>query len=97
MSILSIRLSQQLDAHLNEESQLAGQPKSLLVREALAQYLVTRRNERFLSRLTQAASSLHESDAAALAEEALPFDNEALALTEGGNAPNDRLGPVSGV
>ena len=58
------------------------QPKSLLVRTALEQFLVGRRRERFLARLAAAAAAL-ESDARNLAAEALPFDNEALALAEG--------------
>ena len=79
MSTLSIRLSDDLDARLSEESRLASQPKSLLVRTALEQFLVGRRHERFLARLAAAAAAT-ESDAGELAAEALPFDNEALAL-----------------
>ena len=82
MSTLSIRLSDDLDARLSEESRLASQPKSLLVRTALEQFLVGRRRERFLARLAAAAAAT-ECDAGELAAEALPFDNEALALAEG--------------
>ena len=82
MSTLSIRLSDDLDTRLSEESRLASQPKSLLVRTALEQFLVGRRHERFLARLAAAAAAT-ESDARNLAAEALPFDNEALALAEG--------------
>lgn len=42
MSVLSIRLSERLDANLNEESLLAGQPKSLIARTALEQFLADR-------------------------------------------------------
>jgi predicted transcriptional regulator len=82
MSTLSIRLSDDLDARLSEESRLASQPKSLLARTALEQFLAGRRHERFLARLAVAAAAT-EPDAAVLAAEALPFDNEALALAEG--------------
>ena len=82
MSTLSIRLSDDLDERLSEESRLAGQPKSLLARTALEQFLAGRRRERFLARLASAAAAM-EADAAELAEEALPFDNESLALVEG--------------
>ena len=81
MSTLSIRLSDDLDERLSEESRLASQPKSLLVRIALEQFLVGRRQERFLARLAAAAAT--EFDAGKFAAEALPFDNEALALAEG--------------
>ena len=84
MSTLSIRLSDDLDARLSEESRHAGQPKSLLVRTALEQFLAGRRRERLLARLAAAAAAT-ESDAGVLAAEALPFDNESLALAEGRN------------
>ena len=90
MSILSIRLPQRLEAHLSEESRLAKQPKSLLARAALEQFLAERRRERFLAQMTEAAKAIDPNHAAAVAEEALPLDNEALALTEnGGGSRND--------
>ena len=84
MSTLSIRLSDELDERLSEESRLASQPKSLLARTALEQFLAGRRRERFLARLAAAAAAT-ETDAAELAAESLPFDNESLALAEGRN------------
>ena len=42
-----------------------------------------RRRERRIARLVRAAAAVDTSDAVALAEEALPLDNEALALAEG--------------
>ena len=82
MSTLSIRISDDLDARLSEESRLAGQPKSVLVRSALEQYLAGLRRERLLARLAEAAAAT-ERGAAGLAAEALPLDNESLALVEG--------------
>ncbi len=84
MSTLSIRLSERLDEHLTAESRLAAQPKSLIVRNALEQFLDNRRHERFLAQLTRAATVIDSDETATLVEEALPFDNEALELTEGG-------------
>ena len=84
MSTLSIRLSERLDEHLTAESRLAGQPKSLIARNALEQFLDNRRRERFLAQLTRAATVIDSEETATLVEEALPFDNEALELTEGG-------------
>ena len=89
MSTLSIRLSDDLDERLSEESRLASQPKSLLVRTALEQFLTGRRRERLLARLAAAAAAT-EIDAAELAAEALPFDNESLALAEGRNPVAER-------
>ena len=84
MPTLSIRLSQRLDEHLTAESRLAGQPKSLIARNALEQFLDNRRRERFLARLTRAATVIDSDESTTLVEGALPFDNEALELTEGG-------------
>ena len=86
MSTLSIRISDDLDVRLSEESRCAGQPKSLLVRTALEQFLAERHRQRLLARLSAAAAAT-ESDSASFAAEALPFDNESLALTEGRDPP----------
>ena len=84
MSTLSIRLTESLNQHLTEESRLAGQPKSLIARTALEQFLDTRRRQRFLAQLARAAAAIDSDEAAALVNEALPIDNEALALADGG-------------
>ncbi len=82
MAILSIRLSQDLDTRLSEESRAARQPKSLLARTALEQFLARQRRERLRERLARAAGAIDGRAAAALAAEALPLDNEALELVE---------------
>ena len=82
MSILSIRLTDRLNARLSKEAELAKQPKSLIARIALEQFLADKRRERFLARMTKAAKAIDPEHATAVAEEALPFDNEALDLTE---------------
>ena len=84
MSTLSIRLSERLDEHLTAESRSAGQPKSLIARNALEQFLDNRRHERFLAQLARATAVIDSDETTTLVEEALPFDNEALELTEGG-------------
>ena len=82
MATLSIRISGVLDARLSEESRIASQPKSLLARKALEQFLARQHRERFLARLARAATAIDRDDASTLADEALPLDNESLALTE---------------
>ena len=91
MTMLSIRLSDELDAQLNAESRSAGQPKSFLVRQALEQFLVRRKRERFLAGLTRAARVLDAGEALEVAAEALPLDNEALDLTERPNPSDKRV------
>ena len=90
MSTLNIRLSDALDAALSEESRLSNQPKSLLVRTALEQFLGNRRRGRLLDRLARAAAATDTSATVALAEEALPLDNESLDLAEGRDSGDAR-------
>ena len=92
MATLSLRLSAQLDARLTEESRARAVPKSLLAREALEEYVARSRRERRLAELTRAAGALDPAEAATLAAEALPLDNEALGDEEHGENTLDELG-----
>ena len=83
MSILSIRLTDSLDESLNQEAQVSRQPKSLIARIALERFLARRQRERFLAQMTRAAKAIDPAHALQLAEEALPLDNESMALTGG--------------
>lgn len=89
MSILSIRLTDGLNESLNQESRLSRQPKSLITRIALESFLAKRQRERFLAQMTRAAKAIEPAHALQLAEEALPLDNESMALTED-QAPKPR-------
>ncbi len=64
MPILSVRLTDRLNARLSKEAKLAKQPKSLIVRIALEQFLADRRRERFLARMTKAAKAIDPEHAA---------------------------------
>lgn len=89
MSTLSIRLSKELYSRLSEESRIAKEPKSLLARDALADFLKRRQRERLVAELARAAAAMNAEEAAALAAEALPLDNEALAVAEGRQASDE--------
>ena len=82
MSILSIRITDSLNESLNQEARLSRQPKSLITRIALERFLAQRQRERFLTQMTRAAKAIDPAHALQLAEEALPLDNESMALTE---------------
>lgn len=94
MSTLSIRLSKELDSRLCEESLIAREPKSLLARMALEEFLKRRRHDRFVAELARAATAIDGEETAALAAEALPLDNEILAMTEGGHGSDEQRGTV---
>lgn len=89
MSLISIRLPESLDAELTREAQARQRPKSELAREAIAEYLTRRERERFLGAIAKAARA-ERRDSVTLAEDALPFDNEALDLAEGQQVKEQR-------
>ena len=94
MSTLSIRLSKELDSRLCEESLMAREPKSLLARMALEEFLKRRRHDRFVAELARAAAAIDREETAALAAEALPLENEVLAVAEGGQETDECRGKL---
>lgn len=82
MSILSMRLDEELDRQLAMEAERARKSRSEVVREALAAYLREREQRRFQDEIIRAMRSIDPDEARALSEEALPLDNESLDLAE---------------
>jgi predicted transcriptional regulator len=87
MSVISLRLPDDLEANLEEEARLSNRPRSEIARDAIADYLARLERERFLASLEAAARNLasnpeSSSEALSVAEQFLPLDNEALALGE---------------
>jgi metal-responsive CopG/Arc/MetJ family transcriptional regulator len=80
--MLNIRLPEKLERQLEEEARRSDRSRSEVARDALAFYLRIHRRRRYIERLKQAAALLAEAEARALADEALPLDNEALAVAE---------------
>jgi predicted transcriptional regulator len=67
MSIMTIRLPEDLDEQFRREAKLARKKHSQLAREVLADYVRRREDERFQAELTRAARAL-AGDAAAQEE-----------------------------
>lgn len=84
MATLNMRLDEELDRRLTSEAELAAETRSQLARRALEEFLSRRQRQRFLDRIARAARARGAAEAVAAAEEALPTDNEALALGEHG-------------
>jgi predicted transcriptional regulator len=87
MSIISLRLPDELEDKLTREAELANRPRSELARDAIAYYLDRLERERFLARMESAARALaadpdSRNEALQTAKDFLPLDNEALALGE---------------
>lgn len=88
MAAISLRLPEHLDRKLAEEAELAGRPRSEVVRDALAQYLAEQERKRFMAEVVTAARALAAdpdacSEAQQIAEDFLVAENEALDRAEG--------------
>jgi len=82
MATLHLRLGPELDRRLDREAKSADRTRSELARAAIASFLEQRERQRFLEMIAQAARADGGREAIAVAEEALPGDNEALELSE---------------
>ena len=83
MPALSLRLPESLEARLDREASLEGLPRSEIVRDAIEEFLARRERNRLVGSYVQESRVLYgdsvgQAEALALAEEALPLDNEAL-------------------
>jgi predicted transcriptional regulator len=87
MTALSLRMPGELERRLEMEARRAGVPRSEIARTAIEELLDRRERERYLSdfvaeaRATYGDSRIRE-ESTALADEALPLDNEALEIAE---------------
>jgi predicted transcriptional regulator len=82
MSIVSIRLPEDIEVSLTREAERTQRPKSEIARDAIADYLKRQERDRFLAEIARAARARGDAEAIDLADEALPFDNEVLEETE---------------
>ncbi len=87
MSLVSIRLPDDVEARLAHEAERAQRPKSEIARDAIVDYLQRVERERFLAEIARAARARGDSEALDAAREALPTDNEALEIVEGVREP----------
>lgn len=83
MATLNMRLDDDLDRRLAREAAREDQTRSELARQAIAAYLFLRERQRFQSEIARAASERGDSEALAVAEEAVITGNEALDIAEG--------------
>lgn len=83
MSLISLRLPDDLEAKLNREAVASKRAKSEIARAAIAEYLARQERDRFMEDYVRAALSQDPDEAVRIAEEALPLDNEAIDIAEG--------------
>ncbi|MBL8541281.1 MAG: ribbon-helix-helix protein, CopG family [Betaproteobacteria bacterium] len=87
MAGFSLRLPDDLEEKLDQEARREGVPRSEVARLAIAEFLARRERERFLAAFVAEARAAYgdpaiRGEALAIAEEALPLDNEALDRAE---------------
>ena len=87
MSLVSIRLPDDVEARLAHEAERAQRPKSEIARDAIVDYLQRVERERFLAEIARAARARGDDEALDAAYEALATDNEALQIVEGVREP----------
>jgi predicted transcriptional regulator len=100
MGALSLRLPDDLEQRLNREAELAGRPRSEVIRDAVTQFIAQRERERFMAEYVAEAKAGYNDpalrgEALEIAEEAMPLDNEALDRAEG-RKPDAAADPDSG-
>jgi predicted transcriptional regulator len=93
MSLVSIRLPDNVEAQLTSEAARTQRPKSEIARDAIIDYLARTERERFLTDIARAARDRGANEALATAAESLSTDNEALAHGESAvHEPSPRYG-----
>lgn len=84
MSLMSLRLPEDLGARLDREAARAQKMRSEIVRAAIAEYLARQEREQFIAEYVRSAMGEDREEVLTRAEEFLPLENEALALAESG-------------
>ena len=94
MAGFSLRLPDDLESRLDEEARREGLARSEVARTAIAEFLERRERARYMAAFVAEARAAYadpkiRKEALALAEEAVPLDNEGLRVAE-------RRGPYPG-
>lgn len=87
MAAFSLRLPEDLEARLDEEARREGVARSEVARAAIADFLAQKERQRTIAAFVAEARTAYASpkirkEALALAEEAVPLDNEGLRVAE---------------
>jgi len=87
MAGFSLRLPEDLESRLDEEARREGLARSEIARTAIAEFLERKERQRYIAAFVAEARAAYadpkiRKEALALAEEALPLDNEGLRVAE---------------
>lgn len=87
MTMLNIRLTDQIEQQLSEEARRENRTRSEIARDALTWYLTEIEKKRFMDQLLEEAREAYANgnirqEAREIAEEFLPLENEMLDIAE---------------
>ncbi|MGH8203923.1 MAG: ribbon-helix-helix protein, CopG family [Steroidobacteraceae bacterium] len=87
MAGFSLRLPENLESRLDEEARREGVARSEIARTAIAEFLERKERQRYIAAFVIEARAAYadpriRKEALALAEEAVPLDNEGLRVAE---------------
>jgi predicted transcriptional regulator len=87
MSMLNIRLTDQIEQQLSEEARRENRTRSEIARDALTWYLTEIEKKRFMDQLLEESREAYANEnirqeAKEIAEEFLPLENEVLDIAE---------------
>jgi len=87
MSMLNIRLTDQIEQQLSEEARRENRTRSEIARDALSWYLTEIEKKRFMDQLLEEAREAYANEkirqeAREIAEEFLPLESEVLDIAE---------------
>ena len=87
MAGFSLRLPEDLESRLDEEARREGMARSEIARTAIAEFLERKERQRYIAAFVAEARAAYadpkiRKEALALAEEAVPLDNEGLRVAE---------------
>lgn len=87
MAAFSLRLPDDLESRLDEEARREGLARSEVARTAIAEFLDRRERARYMAAFVAEARAAYANpkirkESLALAEEAVPLDNEGLRVAE---------------
>lgn len=87
MSMLNIRLTDQIEQQLSEEARRENRTRSEIARDALTWYLTEIEKKRFMDQLLEEAREAYSNEnirqeAREISEEFLPLENEVLNIAE---------------
>ena len=90
MSVISLRLPEDLEARLDKAARASGMSRSEFLRAALDNYLDSKKRNDYYAQVKKAAQKIAEQGLGPDWEDWEKLSDEALSIAEGGEAPEEK-------